>query len=673
MDRDVATITVTAHPRMAPGVRGGGPFHFSLSRSLFAHDGALAVVVDDVDLAAFVQTVGADLQVVPRGAPVAAGPREFVFLLHAGGHWREFGRIQVQVLLAGGFSEAKLSPSASLSNNGQITERISAGETPPPRSVFQDFSGSASSQLRLVRGGVSLELAGNVLGATARPQSLRFGVLGDDAPRIDLSDFALRFAARGIQWALGNVQLVGHRYLAATFASRGVTARLGRGPVTLDVATTNGAPIVGWSNLTGLRDADNRVRSASLGIELLPRRPGGLRLDLSSIGTALRPLTGFTREALVDAEQSLGGGVQLTAASPGQRAVFVAGYARSRFDNPADPRLEGDTAIVPVDRVRRAARFGELSLNILQNRLARPTIPISLSTTWRYERLDPLYRSLAPLQADRDQLGADISASAGAFALNAQYTRLYDNLARLSSALRTMNRTSTSNLSLVTQQLPIVKRLGALAPTLTLATSRTHAIAANQPDNGNFRPQDFPDQVSLNADFIASWQASRWRAELRINRSHQDNRQVAREDADITSRVIGPTLALVITPTWEVVLDGGIETQESHAQQQRNRLQRLAATSNWRPYSLTALSLTSTLSRGRDLPRTQKSTMRDLRLELSQGVKFLRTDASERGRLFVRYYSLSQRTRRFVDAAVTDPDRAAQRWNVTSGFSLRLW
>ncbi len=667
-----AEITVGADPRMAQGVTGRGPFFFAFSRPLLPTDGTLAVVVDDVDLAAFASVEGTGLRLASHEAHVASGAREFVFLLLASGTWHEIGRVAVRVLLPGGFSEAKLSPSATLNNNGSLAERVSEGEAPPPRSAFQDFSGSASSQLHLVRGSTTVDVVGNLLAASVRQQSLRFGLLGGDAPRIDLSDFAVRVSAGGAQWALGNVQLAGHRYLSASFASRGVTARLGRGPVTLDLATTNGSPIVGWSNLSGLRDADHRVRSAVLGVELIPHRPGALRLDLSSLGTALRPVAGFTREALVDAEQSLGDGMQLAASTPGQRVHLVAGYARSRFDNPADRRLGVDTAIVPVERVRRAARFGELSLNVLQNRLVRPSLPVSLSTTWRYERLDPLYRSLAPLQADRDQLGADINASAGAVAVAAQYTRMYDNLANMPSALRTMNRTLNGNASVATQQLPGLKRLGVLAPMLVLTATRTHAMATNQPTNVNFRPQDFPDQVSLNADVSATWQANRWRSGIRLNRSHQDNRQVTRENADITSRVVGPTLAVTITPKWDVALDGGIETQESHEQHQRNRLQRLATTSNWRPFSMTALSLTSTLSRGRDLPRTQKNTMRDLRIELSQGVKLAHT-AGERGRLFVRYYALSQRTRRFLDAAVSNSDRAAQRWNVTSGFSLRLW
>jgi hypothetical protein len=41
----------------------------------------------------------------------------------------------------------------------------------------------------------------------------------------------------------------------------------------------NGSPIVGWDNPTGLQQDENRIFSGTLGVELLPNRPGGLRIE----------------------------------------------------------------------------------------------------------------------------------------------------------------------------------------------------------------------------------------------------------------------------------------------------------------------------------------------------------------------------------------------------------
>ena len=59
-------ITVAADRRMAQGVTGRGPFLFAFSRPLLPTDGTLAVIVDDVDLAAFVSIEGTGVRLASR-------------------------------------------------------------------------------------------------------------------------------------------------------------------------------------------------------------------------------------------------------------------------------------------------------------------------------------------------------------------------------------------------------------------------------------------------------------------------------------------------------------------------------------------------------------------------------------------------------------------------------
>ena len=159
---------------------------------------------------------------------------------------------------------------------------------------------------------------------------------------------------------LGHVSAGSHRHLMNGFASRGVSATVRGGVASLAVGAVNGSSIVGWNNISGLNNGDHRVYSATLGLELRPRRPGALHLDATVLDGSLLPQTSFTQGAVVDAERSTGGGVQLSATTPGERLRAAAGYSRSRFDNPDnDQELTGTSGVVPVERETRGDFHGD--------------------------------------------------------------------------------------------------------------------------------------------------------------------------------------------------------------------------------------------------------------------------------------------------------------------------
>ena len=83
---------------------------------------------------------------------------------------------------------------------------------------------------------------------------------------------------------------------------------------------------------------------------------------------SLLPEASFTQGAIVDAERSKGFGVQVSGTTASERLRVAAGYAQSRFQNPArDPQLSGDSSIVPVRAETRDARFAEVGLGLIQN------------------------------------------------------------------------------------------------------------------------------------------------------------------------------------------------------------------------------------------------------------------------------------------------------------------
>jgi hypothetical protein len=633
--------------------------------------GEITVVLGTTDLGAYLQRAGRRLTLGARPFRLPPGNQELIIYGVQNGAWNEIGRATVHVLTRGGFEKAQATPALTLNNAGQLTERASAGQPEPPRPTFQDFTGSAGMTTTLQRGRTTFESRWNVLGASKREQTLRFGTRRDRAPRVDLSDFALKLAAGPTSLSLGHVSVGTSRHLINNLSTRGVVTTLGRGPATFTLGVVNGASMVGWDNLIGLGNTRHQMRNAMLGVDLVASRPGAIRLELSALDGSTEPNAGFTRGAILDAETSDGGSVQLSAATPGQRLRFATGYSTSRFSLATDPELAGDTTLTPVSRERRGARFAELTVGVVQGKQLARNFPLSLSTTLRHERIDPLYRSVAaPLQADRDQTGGEMQMTVGPMSLLVSHGRTGDNLDDVPSVLRTLQRATMASFSAPLGTVVGGTR-GPWFPTLTWSLNRTHALADGVPVNGAFRPNDLPDQVSIATDVGGQWSIGRWRLGLRHNQSKQDNRQSGRERADFETSVDALTLGLAVGATFDIALDGSLERQDNLELAQTNRLTRLGTLINWRLPTHTQLAGAVSLVGTRDEPRTSRATNVDLHAELSQGVS-ARSLGGERGRVFVRYARQSARTTPMIPLPTGDTGRVA-RWTLASGLSIRVF
>lgn len=674
---EAAPLVATAAWTTSRWIAADAPLAITLSRPLRAGAERLALVVGTTDLAAFATEEGARVVVRPRGVRLTAGEHEMVVYLVSHDAWTEVGRAPLRVLARGGFESAAATPSITLNNAGQLVERTSAAEPPSPRRTFQDFTGSAALQAALRRDGVTLQTQWNVLGASEREQALRFSQRQHAAPLVDLADYSASLRRRGATLSMGTLSVGQQRHLLQGFATRGVSAALARGPAALTLFAANGTSIVGWQNLAGLADRGHQVRAAMLGVEVIPRRPGILRLEGTLLDGAVRPTTGFTRGAVVSAERSDGRGVALSAQSPGQRLRLRAEWAESRFEPARDDQLTGDTTLVPLEGTRRAARWAELAMDLLRQRRLAPHIAVDLSATLRHENVAPLYRSVtAQLQADRAEDAGELALAVGGVALRLAHGRTADNLARIPSVLRSAVRNTAMNAAV-----PLDQLLGSPAaphrwlPALTASLTRTHAFAEGTPTNGDFRPVDLPDQMSVVADAGAQWTLGRTRAAYRFNRSLQDNRQPGRERADFVTAV--HTLSFGVTPRagLDLTLDATDELQAQQEQEQQRRLRRLGATAGWQVMRLTQLTGGYTATLSRDGAASTRGMQGDVRAELSQGfdVGGVGAAGATRGRAFVRYQWLSAETRQLLDTTtpVLLPGRRL-RWSLATGLSYRV-
>jgi hypothetical protein len=662
-------ITVTPSFDGTRWVSAGETIELTLGAPLAPGTGRIAVLIGHTDYSALFVPDGERLIYRPRRVPLPSGEHEVtVYLVSPDNQWREVGRHPLRVLAPGGFEQVELTPRLTLNNKGQVAEGHDPATAAPARDDYQDFSLNTGFQTLNVRSGWSLRTQANFVGVSNRQEALRFGERQDDAPKFDLSDYLFTIDRGAVSLSLGHLAFGQNRHLVNGFGSRGLSAGARLGSVAqLTLAALNGNSIVGWSNPFGLSRNDHRVLGASLGLELVPGRPGLLNIELSALDGSLLPLAGFTQGVINDAEESRGGGVRVVASDPSQRVRVEAGFSRSRFTNPLDPALAQGAGVVAVDEVSRDARYVDATLSVLQGAPLAPSLPASLALTFRHERVDPLYRSVASYtRADVLQNTLELQAGLGPVSVLASHARTHDNLEAVASILTTRTRTTSVNAAL-----PVSAIAGnrAWLPLLSYTVMRVHQFGDGVPPNSEFTPTHVPDQISLNHNIGVNWQAARWQAGYRLNLSDQDNRQLGRELADFANTTHNVTLGASPLASLSLLVDIGFETADNEEQSKQNRTRRYSASLDWRFTRTSALSASLMRTRLRDNPLTADQDVKDARVELSQRFPLLRlSQRSAPGQLFVRY--------NWQDSYVYNlllPRTERSNWSVSTGITLGLF
>ncbi len=653
---------------------GRAPVDLTLSRDL-RQDERLAVIVANTDVSAELEVRGRRARYRPTAWRLPTGESEVVaYLVTADGAWQEVGRAPLRVLTRGGLERSRTVPSLDLTSTGQLDQRVPHGDPAPPRRTYQDLTFRLGLESALSRSGWELAFRGNALGVTEETQRLRWGERQLDAPALDLADYQVRLARGGARLGLGHLATGANRHLVSGFSSRGLMAgaQLWRG-AELEAAVLNGSNVVGWSNPFGLAQPDHRLAAATLSLELLPSRPGAIHLDISGLDGSLLPRSGFTQGSVTDAEESRGLGVQVALSDARQRIRVAGGFTRSRFVNPADALLFGDTAVVAVRAETRSARYGELALQLLQGvRLWSGTLA-SLGAAARHERVDPLYRSIgAWVQADRETNALDLTGSLGPLALQASLSNGRDNLAGIPSILTSHTRARGASVAV-----PLGQLLGAAPtawfwPALSYAWQRTRQYGEGVPVNGEFAASHVPDQWSTNQTGSATWTSGAWNLAYRWNQSFQDNRQPGRERADFRAIVHGLSLGL---PPWRGInggLDASVERQKNFEFGTTQRTERVGANAQVSLTRTTTLSGALSQAWGYEPFGDQRSRNTELQAELSQGLDlYRRTDGGTQARVFLRY----ARTRAafYPLAAGATPSLPRLVWTLNAGASIRLY
>jgi hypothetical protein len=444
-----------------------------------------------------------------------------------------------------GFDKMNNVPSVNVAVKSQPAQFNFPDSTrPAERATFTDGTLQFSMRSEMSRGWLGLQTTADFAGSTFQPEALRFGTLGEQAPQIDLSSYLIQLQLGRAKVAIGHTSFGSSRHLVNSFSSRGVTVTV---PIAkrfdIGTAVLNGTSVVGYGNFFGLAKSTHQLQSMTFGVELLPKRPGGLRVEFSGINAYIQALNSFAQGSVNDVDQSRGGSIRLIATDKSGRFKFEGGFSRSQFRNPADPLLYQGTNTIPVPFLTRNARYFDVSVDVLRGYSLTKTKQVNLSFSFRHEQVDPLYKSLgASAQADKAQNDFQLSASIGEISLQASHGRFNDNLRDVPSILKSLTRSKQFSVAL-----PAAALWGGTSitskflPRLSYSFSEVHQFGAAIPVNGGFEtdPSTVPDQVSMNQNLSADWQIDKVSVGYSYNRSFTNNQQIGRALADFLNQTTG--------------------------------------------------------------------------------------------------------------------------------------
>jgi len=604
----------------------------------------------------------------PSLMPLPSGETEIVAYLVRGDLWAEVLRRPVKVRTPRGFETARIDPGFDLSIEGQLEEGHEPAGNAPQRDTYQDFTGKLQIDSEHLRNGARFSSQSTAIAVSHRPQALRYGELGSDAPKVDLSNYVMRYERGGLALAAGHVGFGRQRHLIRDFGSRGTLLEFRRGErLDFSLAALNGTSIVGWKNIIGLNEPDHRVVGGTLGVELLPGK-GALRLELTGLGASVLPLSDFNEGSVTDAEESEGFAARLEAATPGRRLRFETGLSRSAYRNPNDPTLAQEDELVPVREETRSARYLEVGLDLLRGRRLGAARTADVALVYRHERVDPLYRSIgAYIRPDILENAAELRVAVTGVQLQGSHVRSEDNLDDIESILKTRTRRSSGTIAFAVADLFGVAGPGSpWLPWLQYSLNRTHQFGIGVPVNSGFSESHVPDQVSRSQNAGASWGWGRVSFDYGFDRSDQDNRQAGRENADFSNGV--HSLALGLAPHERVTLDFQLdfERAESEERDEEDRTRRYGMRTHWNVFDRTTLSVTWALTRGEDEAKTRESEGTTLDAQWSSFVPWL---GAIGGQYFLRFSSAREES---LDRTFGLDDER-ENWTVNSGLNFTFF
>lgn len=645
----------------------GGALHLRIAQDLAARRSMLRVIAASTDVTALASfPEPGRMQIQLPAAALPSGESELAVYLIEGAEWRELLRAPLKLLTRGGFEQAAFTPKLDLANKSQLAYATRGSTGAPPRERYADLTARGSVAFNAARAGWAADGQFNGSGSSFRPETLRYGELGADAQKFDLSDYVMNLRFGATTLSLGHQSVGNNPLLLSGFSSRGLglTQQLGE-RLSLSFHAMNGTSIVGTDNFFGLDSAEHRVLSASMGYEFF-ERAGALRAELLFMDASLLSRGNFNAGEIVDAQTSRGFGLRLSGRSASQRLRGDLVFARSTYVNPFDPLLAQGGPLQPVRPDTDHGVTVDLGADLLQGG------PLTLSATLRHERINPLFRSLgASLAAGQCSTRLGLNAGWAGAQLQLTHQAQRDNLGDIATLLSTKTQSSALN-----AQLPLPQWLGVPGqpgwwPVLDLQWQSVHQFAINTPvtEDSGFAASHRPDQLSRQVQLGLNWTRDRWSWRYGLSRSVQDNRQTGRERADFSSLGHQANATWRATDTLNLTL--GVQ-RHRHLSVEKDLVSRTTTASagvdwTWRDRWTLAANMSRT--RGDDSMAIASSANRSLQAQLGYRFELSSFGRKLPGQVFVRFSDQAASSR----DALFGFDTAGGHRSVDAGLSLSLF
>ena len=644
-----------------------GALHLRIGQDLAARRSMLRVIAASTDVTALASFPEPGRMLIPLpAAALPSGDSELAVYLIEGVEWRELLRAPLKLLTRGGFERAGFTPKFDLSNKSQLAYATRGSTGAPPRERYADLTARGSLGFNAARGGWAVDGQFNGSGSSFRPETLRYGELGADADKFDLSDYAMNLRFGATTLTLGHQSVGNNPMLLSGFSSRGLglTQQLNE-RLSLSFHAMNGTSIVGTDNFFGLESAEHRVLSASMGYEFF-ERAGALRAELLFMDASVLSRGNFNAGEIVDAQTSRGFGLRLSGRSASQRLRGDLVIARSTYVNPFDPLLAQGGPSQPVRPDTDHGFTVDLGADLLQGG------PLTLGATLRHERINPLFRSLgASLAAGQRSTRLGLSAGWAGAQLQLTHQAQRDNLGDIATLLSTKTQSSALN-----AQLPLAQWLGAPGqpgwwPALNLQWQSVHQFAVNTPvtEDSGFAASHRPDQLSRQWQVGLDWTRDRWSWRYGLSQSLQDNRQPGRERADFSS--LGHQFNAAWRATESLNLSVGVQ-RNRHLSVEKDLVSRSTTVNagvDWTWRERWTLAASGSHTRGDDSMAIASSTNRSLQAQLGYRFELSSFGRKLPGQLFVR---VTDQTASSTDA-LFGFDTAGGHRSVDAGLSLSLF
>jgi hypothetical protein len=668
-----AALEVTSNVTSGAWLGSNDGIELRLSRALDRTRERVAIVIGSVDWTDLFGAEGTVLRYGGTPVPLPTGESPLtVYLVSRNSDWKQVAQWTIRVLTPAGFEKAEVAPKLEATNQGQVSEGHAPVSNAPPRQEFQDLALNIGMRTTHTRHGTTASTQINLLGVSNQPQALRFAQLGETAPKLDLADYLVGLESRRGTLTAGHLTFSPHRHLLTAFVSRGLAGTLRLPRTELTLAALNATSIVGFDNPFGLATRQHQVTLATLATDLVADRPGGVRVELTFIDSSQLPQSGFTQGQINDAEKGRGGGVRLVASDKAQRLRVDAGSARSRSTNPADPLLAVGVALVPVRERTNDAHYVDASYDFVKAARVRSTAA-SLTGTYRFERVEPLYRTVGAPQAVRSDVLLNTVAVSGALGQmigQVSESRSHDNLGHVSSILTTKTRIRTASLALPVASLTHSRSASAWLPMFSYTLDRTAQVGEGIPQNGGFiSPAQVPDQANTNHTLRADWTTVHLRGGYGMNYVLVDNRQEGRALADFATTVHQVTLAVAPTLQTDLGIDLGLERGVNRELGQVRRTRRVGLNGTWRisRSSVATVLVSHTALRDAD---TSRNDVIDVNAQFAQTMAFRFAGGwKPRAQLFGRWSWQSADSILFLLGS----SESRRNWSLNTGLSLSLF